>query len=65
MKIPDENSTHVAEFIFNTDKMLVLLNTTVDYEVNKYYVVIFEIIDELKFPALTGQATLKVSLCSL
>lgn len=60
VKIPDGNSSEVDEFVFNTESMLVTLNSTVDYEVEQYYVVIFEIVDEMKSPPLTGQATLKV-----
>ena len=48
------------EETFATDSMIVLLNTSVDYEVNKYYTIIFQVIDDIKFPPLTGQATLKV-----
>ena len=63
VKIPDANETlPYEEYTFSTDSMLVILNTSVDYEVNQFYTLIFQIIDDIKSPPLTGQATLKVGI---
>ena len=58
--IPEENTTGIEEFYLTTNTMLVTLATDVDYEVAKDYTLIFEIIDLVASPQLTGEATLKV-----
>lgn len=40
--------------------MLVTLASEVDYENVQNYVLVFEVVDYVKLPPLTGEATLKV-----
>ena len=60
--IPDDNITGVEEFYLTTDTMIVTLLTEVDYEVATDYTLVFEIVDLVASPQLTGEATLKVRI---
>lgn len=54
------NASDVEYFTVNTETMYVTLASDVDYEVATDYTLVLEIIDTLKVPPLTGQATVKV-----
>lgn len=54
------NATEVEYFTVTTETLYVTLASEVDYEVAQDYTLILEIIDTLKVPPLTGQATIKV-----
>lgn len=58
--IPEGNDTSVQEFTITTETMLVTVSLALDFEAAKEYTLVFEIVDDLKVPPLTGEATLKV-----
>ena len=57
---PEGNDTDVESFWIDGISMLAVLDLEVDYEVETFYVIVIEVIDFLRTPVLTGQATLKV-----
>ena len=57
---PEGNDTSVDSFWIDGISMLAVLDLEVDYEVETFYVMVIEVVDFLRTPVLTGQATLKV-----
>lgn len=58
--LAEGNDASVEEFWIGHETMLAVLDLEVDYEVATDYTMVIEVVDFLRSPVLTGQATLKV-----
>ena len=60
--LPEGDDSTVEQFWISDETMLAVLDLEVDYEVETSYTMVIEVVDFLRTPSLTGQATLKVYL---
>ena len=58
--LEEGNDTSIEQFWIGQETMLSILDLELDYEAATEYVIVIEVVDFLRTPELTGQATLKV-----
>ena len=58
--LAEGDDSTVEQFWISDETMLAVLDLEVDYEVETSYTMVIEVVDFLRTPSLTGQATLKV-----